>query len=214
MVSVQSTIRAEISRGASPVPKGAEALAAYAIASAKQLIPEMETAARLTLDHPMTFEFLGEKLRLFEGWALRDLVNFRKRYRDGLITCLDSFTKVRPLVPSGIWVGCPEDLPKSWLESYRPRKAVPTWLSQLLSRNQFDLKVQKFTSPFDIHSRIRKEYFTALQCHATCTFCLAVHLGDGSTFYTDLENKLAKVRDKVNYSLYLCTTRFTSYRSQ
>ena len=74
MVSVQSFIRTEVSRGASPGPKGAEALPAYAIASAKDLIPEMENAARMTLDHPMTFEILGEGLRLFEGWTLRDLV--------------------------------------------------------------------------------------------------------------------------------------------
>ena len=108
MVSVQSFIRAEVSRGASPAPKGAEAFPAYAIASAKGLIPEMENAARLTLDHPMTFEILGEGLRLFEGWALRDLVNFRKRCRDNLITCLDSFLEVQPPGPSSIWVGCPE----------------------------------------------------------------------------------------------------------
>jgi hypothetical protein len=76
MDSVQSFVRAEVSRGASPGPKGAEAFPAYAITSAKDLIPEMENAVRLTLDHPMTFEILGEGLRLFEGWALRDLVNY------------------------------------------------------------------------------------------------------------------------------------------
>lgn len=79
MCSVQSSIRAEVSRGESPAPKGAEAFTAYAIAGAKDLIPEMENAARLTLDLPMTFESLGEGLRLFQGWAFRDLVNFRRR---------------------------------------------------------------------------------------------------------------------------------------
>ncbi|KAF8472341.1 hypothetical protein DFH94DRAFT_655610, partial [Russula ochroleuca] len=49
MVSVQSFIRAEVSRGGSPVPKGVEAFSTYAIASAEGLIPEMENAARLTL---------------------------------------------------------------------------------------------------------------------------------------------------------------------
>ena len=75
MTSVQSSIRAEVSRGVFPAPNGAEAFAAYAIAAGKGLIPEMEKAARQTLDHPMTFEVLGEGLRLFEGWALRELVN-------------------------------------------------------------------------------------------------------------------------------------------
>jgi hypothetical protein len=88
MDSVQSFIRVEVSRGACPVPEGAEVFAAYAIASANKLIPEMRNAARRTLDHPMTFEILGEELRLFEGRALRDLVNFRKRCRDNLITSL------------------------------------------------------------------------------------------------------------------------------
>ena len=81
MALAQSSIRTEISRGLSPVPKGDETFRAYAIASAKDLIPEMENAARLTLDHPMTFELLGEGLRLFEGRALRRLVNFRRHCR-------------------------------------------------------------------------------------------------------------------------------------
>src|SRR5258708_36157036 len=67
MASVQSSIRAEVSRGEFPAPSGAEAFYAYAIASTKGLIPEMEYIARLTLDYPMTFETIGEGLRLFEG---------------------------------------------------------------------------------------------------------------------------------------------------
>jgi hypothetical protein len=109
MISVQSSIRAEVSRGASPAPKGAEssaeAFSAYAIATAKGLIPETEDAALLTLYHPMTFEILGEKLRLFQGWALRDLVNFRKRLINNTITCIQSFLEVQPPGPSSIWVG-------------------------------------------------------------------------------------------------------------
>ena len=78
MISVQSFIRAEVRHEASLAPKGAEAFSAYAIAAAEGLIPEMEDAALLTLIYPMTFETLGEGLRLFQGWALRDLVDFRK----------------------------------------------------------------------------------------------------------------------------------------
>jgi hypothetical protein len=55
--------------GASPAPKGVEAFHIYTIVSAKDLIPEMENTAHLTLDHLMTFEVLGEGLQLFEGWA-------------------------------------------------------------------------------------------------------------------------------------------------
>jgi len=78
MASVMSSIRAKVKLGEYPAPKGAEAFLAYAIASGKGLIPEMENAARQTLGHPLSFEIIGEGLRLLEGWALRDLVSFRK----------------------------------------------------------------------------------------------------------------------------------------
>ena len=91
IASVQSSIRAQVSHGVFPTPKRVEAFSAYAIASGKGLIPEMENAARQTLDHPMTFEVLGEELRLFEGWALRDLARFRKRCRDNPVACFESF---------------------------------------------------------------------------------------------------------------------------
>jgi hypothetical protein len=69
MASVQSSIRAKVERGEFPAPKGTEAFLAYVIAGDKGLIPEMENAARETLNHPMSFELLGEGLQLFEGSA-------------------------------------------------------------------------------------------------------------------------------------------------
>jgi hypothetical protein len=212
MASVQSTIRAKVKLGEFPAPKGAEAFYAYAIASAKVLGPEMENAARQTLDHPMTFEILGEGLRLFDGWALRDLANFRKRCRDSLILCLDPFLEVQPPGPSSIWVGCPDLMPSNlpscpsgWAAQPQPAQQdsiLPRWLTQLLSTNQSNLKLQKFSHPLDIHSRIRGKYFTALQNHATCNFCLEVHMRNGSTFCAELEKKLAEAGDKVTYSFY------------
>ena len=187
MVSVQSFIRAEISREASPVPKGPEAFAAYAIASAKELIPEMETAAHLTLDHPLTFEILGERLRLFEGWALHDLVDFRRRCRDNLVRCLDSFLEVQSPAPSSIWIGCP----------YKQANCLPVWLYQLLTQSQNNLNLQMFTSSLDIRSRIRGEYLNALWTHTNCTVCCWVYAVKASTFCADLENMLAQARDKV-----------------
>ncbi|KAH9021289.1 hypothetical protein EDB85DRAFT_432321 [Lactarius pseudohatsudake] len=77
MVSFQSFIRDEIKRGRFPVPVRAEAFRAYAIASDMGLIPEMESAALLTLYYPMTFESLGEELRSFKGRALCDLIRYR-----------------------------------------------------------------------------------------------------------------------------------------
>ena len=195
MTSVQSLIRAKVKLGEFPAPVGAEAFAAYAIASAKELIPELEDAACQTLDYPMSFEFLGEGLRLFEGWALCDLINFRKRCRDSFIACLGTFLKVHPPGLSNIWVGCPEVELISIVEN---NTFLPRWLNQLLSRNQNDLKLQNFTGTLDIHSRIRREYFTALRNHSTCNFCSGVHTRNGATFCTQLENKLAQARDDVS----------------
>ena len=79
MESVQTNIRAAIKLGTFPAPVKAEAFSAYAIASSMGVVPEMEDAARLTLDQPMTFESLGEGLRSFKGGALCDLIRYRKR---------------------------------------------------------------------------------------------------------------------------------------
>jgi hypothetical protein len=207
-------MRAEVKRGVFPAPDGAEAFLAYAIAAGKGLVPEMENAARLTLDQLMTFDILGEGLRLFEGWALHDLVSFRKRCRDKFITCLDTFIDVQPPGPSSIWVGCPEVMPtRAEAGAYRPNLTLPRWLKELLSRNRNVLRLQTFTHPLDIQSRIRQEYLMALQNHATCIFCLGVHLMNGSTFCAELENKLAEARDEVGYSLHFSSaTRLTYYR--
>jgi hypothetical protein len=64
MFAVLSTIRTELSHKMLVVP---QAFRAYAIASNHRLIPEMDNAARRTLDFPMTFEYLGEQLDLFGG---------------------------------------------------------------------------------------------------------------------------------------------------
>jgi BTB/POZ domain len=112
MVSIQSSIRAEARQKPSLNLSGTAAFRTYGIASSERLTPEMEDAAHLTLDHPMTFDTLGEGLRLFEGWALRELVRFRKRCRDNVVACLESFLEARA-GPSKIWVGCPDNNTRS-----------------------------------------------------------------------------------------------------
>ena len=104
MAVIQSSIRAEVIRGTFPAPVGTEAFRAYAIASDLGLGPEMESAARLTLCYPMTFESLGEALQSFKGRVLCDLVCYRKRCRDNLVLCLDSFLDVDSRWE--IWEGC------------------------------------------------------------------------------------------------------------
>jgi hypothetical protein len=195
MIQVQSSIRAEVNRGSFPAPVGPEVFRAYAIASSKGLISEMESAAHLTLDHPMTFETLGEGLRLFDGCALRDLSRFRKRCRDNLVKCLESFFEVDDPGPSSIWVGCPSVMPRRYKP---PPRVLPSWLHKVLTLNN-DLNLQAFTQPLVIPSNICGEYLTALQSHSGCEFCFQVHGMKGSKFYAELESKLAEARDKVRY---------------
>ena len=198
MASIQSSIRAKVKLGNFPTPKGAEAFPAYAIASGKGLIPEMENAARQTLDHPMTFEVLGEGLRLFEIGALSALASFRKRCRENLVSCIDSFIDFQSPRPSSIWVNaCCREI--HW------RYGLPNWLYQLFSRTQKDLRLGKFTHPLDIHLRIRGEYLAAFESHVDRQVCLKTHVSKGSTFCTELENNLAHAQDKVT-----CSLRFPS----
>jgi hypothetical protein len=175
MASVQSFVRAEVNRGAFPAPTGAEAFAAYAIASGKKLIPEMEYAARLTLDHPMTFEILGEGLRLFEGWALRDLANFRKRCWDNLVPCFESFLKLgQP--PFNVWTNCIQSQPYSHSTS-ETTGCSPSWLTELF-RMHLDESREVFSRPLFNPRRIQSEYFSALEAHITsyrCISCTKVH---------------------------------------
>jgi hypothetical protein len=205
MASAQSFIRSELKRGGEfPSPKGTEAFSAYAIASFKELIPEIKSAARLTLDQPITFEILGKGLRFFEGWVLSDLAYFRKRCKHNLITCLELFLEAEPPGPSSIWVNCPEAVSRASQE--HQTRVLPTWLNDLLLRNQNDLELQKFAGPLDIHSRIRGEYFTALQNHGNCYSCWEVHIRNGSTFCAELENRLAQACNKVPRSCYFLST--------
>jgi hypothetical protein len=210
MASVQASIRVEFGREKFSVRKGAEVFRAYAIASANKLILEMVTATLLTLDQPMTFEILGKELRLFKDSALQDLVSFRKRCRDSFVACLDSFIKVQSIQgPSIIWVDCPEDITTEAREApiLRLNDVPPRWLNQFLSQMQNGLRLQKFTCPLDIRSRICMEYTKALQNHATCNSCLRIHLIDGPKFCTSLEHRLILAFYEVTHSLYFSSTR-------
>jgi hypothetical protein len=150
MASVRLSIRALVNDGVFPTPKREGAFSAYAIASGKGLIPEMENAARQTLDHPMTFEVLGEELRLFEGWALQDLARFRKRCRDSLVACFESFLQLGQS-PFNVWIPCTQ-LGQSSQSSNRsfwytysnpdlgPTGYSPSWLTELFQKHLDELR--------------------------------------------------------------------------
>jgi hypothetical protein len=206
MVQIQSSIRTEVSRGCFPAPVGTEAFRVYAIARGKGLIPETENAACQTLDHPMTFETLGEGLRLFDGCALRDLARFRQRYREKLVTCLKAFHEAQDTGPSSIWFGCPGTMTSAgygWSSRQSQPAVLPSWLRQVLSRKN-DSKKQVFVDPLPTPSNIRAEYLKALLSHNDCSFCLQVHARDGPAFCAELESMLMLALDKVHTPL-LCS---------
>jgi hypothetical protein len=225
MASVQSFIRDEVNRGAFPAPKDAEAFSAYAIASGKGLIPEMGSAARHTLDHPMTFEVLGEGLRLFEGWALRDLADLRKRYQDRLVSCFESFLKTEEsrfkfsspcasfrLHPSGS--NLDERGRRQFLNLYSRSTMtmsdrnlfLPSWLAELFQQylnNSHDV----FSSPLFNPQNIRGEYLSALKKHLKsfeCVSCSKTQSLNGETICNGLEDKSTRALNEVIDSLSRC----------
>jgi len=196
MDGAQSRIRAEIRDKKLPMPIGAATFRAYAIASIKGLSSERETLARLTLDFPMTFEFLCDELPFFEGWILRDLISFRRRCRDNLISCFKSFLNLgKP--PFDIWMPCSQQ--GSSLKTHTRTGYPPSWLTGLFRGRLAELD-QGFTNPLPNTSDIRGEYLSALQAHITsngCITCLKVHAMNGETFCKQIENRLALAIGKV-----------------
>jgi hypothetical protein len=195
MTTVQSSIRAEVSRRGLLLPTGAECFRLFANACRKKLIPEMKAAARLTLGHPMTFEYLGEALRSFEGWALFDLSRFRRCYRDSIISRFQVFGNGRS-GPSKVWVGCPA--PR---HSLGEEGDPPIWLDNIIFQ-WAQRGPGMFTSPLITPSRLREQYLMALRGHIgrdDCSFCMKTHTLNGEEFCTEIEIQLAQAWD-VKYS--------------
>ncbi|KAH8985580.1 hypothetical protein EDB92DRAFT_1356927 [Lactarius akahatsu] len=188
MTSIQSYIRAEIKRWPS-TPIGAEAFRRYAIASSLGLHPETESAARLTLGHPMTFETLGDGLRSFKGRALCDLIRYRKHCRDNLMSCLNSFFD--PNSRRQTWAGCREGSSYPWLVNFFTSKSAEMRGSEGFMRGIF--------SPLTI----REEFVVALKNHTQsgCYSCPRVHL-DGQTFCKELEKEFSRELDEVSVLSY------------
>ena len=189
MAGVQSSIRIEILSWEPLVLTGIEAFRAFAVASGAKLFPEMEISARQTLGFPMTLEYLSDELPLFEGWALRDLIRYRKRCRDRLVSTLDSFLDSNDQ-PLNIWVVCTADTLKSHLR----REVFPKWLYGLLSKHRTKLQ-ETFTKPFPYPLSIRGEYLASLNTHISsqdCIPCMKVHALKGETFCNELSNNLGR----------------------
>jgi BTB/POZ domain len=193
MVAVQSLIRSEVSRKGSLKPRGAKTFRMYALACRKRLLPEMETAAHLTLDYPMTFKYLGDTTRLFDGWALRALADFRQRCSDRLNSCIKTILDPRK-GSSKIWVGCPVPAP---LLANDP----PAWLQNLLWKfGPLGAPSTQTLSP----CKFRKEYLGALQAHVKekdCHFCMKVHTLHGEAFCEEIKEGMTQARN-IQYTFF------------
>ncbi|KAF8262692.1 hypothetical protein EI94DRAFT_1743016, partial [Lactarius quietus] len=218
MGPVQSSIRAEVcrKRGSLFTLNETQVFRAYAMASRWKLIPEMKMAAHLSLDHPMTFDSLGDELRLFEGWALRALLKFRMHYRDNLIPCFKSFADTST-GPSKIWNACPG--PKlrfsnvvgsisssiffervEGMENSRGVPGPPAWLHDVFRFSKESTCLWLPMYPFVAPSDIRAKYLLAMQEHVTkdkCTSCLEAHAMKGETYIVELERAVTQARDKT-----------------
>ena len=166
MDTVSATVRSKV-----VLPTTKAAFGAYAIASSKQLLPEMEAAARLTLDHPMTFEILLDALPLFEGSALLNLVRFRERCHDKLLSFFVGFVDGDD-GQSKAWYGCRKTKrPHSALQC--DKGILAGWFQDLRFRHIKNLQ-ETYTYPLPKASSLRKEYNEALRAHISgtqCTFC-------------------------------------------
>ncbi|KAN0123110.1 hypothetical protein V8E52_003063 [Russula decolorans] len=187
MDTVQSSIRAEINRRGLLSSTPAELFHVYAVAFSKGLIPEMESSARLTLAHPLTFESLGDTLRSFEGPALRNLADFRLRSIREFKSNSKSFCRYEG--PSKIWEGCVATrrhyLPQ-WLEDSH-------WLSRPISADNDSL-----TDTIPTDAQLCDKYLKALQTHVEkrdCRSCLMVHAHQGEKYCEKLKDVLAQVRN-------------------
>jgi hypothetical protein len=211
MSAVQSSIRAEIVRRDLPAPTGAQSFRAFAIAFTNNLTPEMGATARLTLDYPLTFEMLGDELRLFSGSALRELAGFRKTCRDNMISCLETFLDAHR-GPSNIWLGCTRPRPQLLLpftvspSNDKDKQTLPFWLREVFTQ-QIEESKKYFTHGIIKPLSIREKYLTALGRHSPtlndCPTCLMVHAHKGEKYCAGLEQKLTHARNQAS-DLFSC----------
>ena len=200
---VLSAVRSEIGH---QLPTTEAAFRAYAIAYSKQLGPEIETAAGLTLDHHMTFEAIGDALQLFEGSALSDLVHFRKRCCDNLLSFFEGFVDGSDSL-SKSWFGCQRHHPR---QSHSETAALSAWIRLLILQHIESLN-ETYTNPLPKPSSLRGEVAAALQIHIStknCSPCSLLYAMKGDALHDHLYQGTSKARDEVCLYLPPCDCRF------
>ncbi|KAH9174362.1 hypothetical protein EDB89DRAFT_2149013 [Lactarius sanguifluus] len=197
MTTVLSTIRSEIGR---QLPTTEAAFRAYAIAYSNQLIPEIEIMARFTLDHPMTFEAIADILPLFEGSALSDLVRFRKRCRDNLVSFFEGFLNGSDSL-SRIWSGCRKTKRPPSMFQYN-NTTLAGWLRDPILQHTASLK-ETYSNTLPNFSSLRKEFIAALRTHVSVNNCSCSTLcaTEGEAFYDQFYRRILKAQDKEPFRL-------------
>ena len=154
---------------------------------------------------------------MFEGWALRDLATFRKRYRGNLVSCFRSLLTSKE-ARFNIWTSCASctyisdgynsrgrysssglysllDLPMS-----NVNVSLPSWLADLYQKN-VDESQEAFSKSLFTSQSIRGRYLSALQAHVgshRCISCTRVHTEKGEMFCKNLEDKLTHALNEVS----------------
>ncbi|KAH9034975.1 hypothetical protein EDB85DRAFT_947257 [Lactarius pseudohatsudake] len=194
MDTISSAVRCEIC-----LPTTKEAFRAYAIASSKNLIPEMRTAAHLTLDHPMTFETIADALPLFKGPALQDLIRFRKRCHSNLLSFFVDFVDGDDNL-SRAWNNCRKTKrPFSSLQS--DKGVLAGWFRDLVDQHIKSLQ-ETYACPLPTSSSLRKEFTLALRAHISgtqCSSCSNLYATDGETLRDKWLRGVSKARDKTPF---------------
>ena len=192
MDTVSSSVRRDM-----VLPTTKAAFHAYAFASSKQLIPEMETAACLTLDHPLTFEIIMDALPSFEGSALHDLVRFRKRCRDNLLLFFVGFVDGSDNL-STVWNKCHKTKrPYSALQS--DKGILASWFRDLVTQHIKNLQ-ETYTCPLPKSASLREEFTEALRAHISatrCTSCSNLYATEGEALRDKWLRGVTKARDEV-----------------
>ncbi|KAH9039988.1 hypothetical protein EDB84DRAFT_1476753 [Lactarius hengduanensis] len=192
MDTVSSAVRCEIC-----LPTTKEAFRAYAIASSKNLIPEMETAARLTLDHPMTFEIIADALPLFKGSALQDLIRFRERCHRNLLSFFVDFVDGDDNLLRA-WNNCRKTKrPFSSLQS--DKGVLAGWFRDLVNQHIKSLQ-ETYTCPLPKSSSLHKEFTLALRAHISgtqCSSCSNLYATEGEALRDEWLRGVSEARDKL-----------------
>ena len=183
MGAVRSLIRAKVSRrGLLSPTDSAGVFHMYAVACNKRFVPEMDTAARLSLNYPLTFESIGEALRLFDGWALGGLADFRLRCAHELESRKKSFSDLKN-GPSKIWAG--------GLSSTNPLPFV--WLNEIF----WNFGRHRSANSLPTFVQFRHRFLAALQVHIyekDCHYCLRVYALQGEGYCAEMCEMLKQPR--------------------